>query len=239
MEINEYKYNILTMLGSPILNIEVEDHLNQIINCAFLELKEYIDTPHYDTVSVGSDCIDLTSYKVRAILYVTRGTVSFLNASENTDALLWSPLTTMMTQTINFGYNRLYSQTNLLQDYNASLQYRQLRNTINPDLDYTYDSVNKRLYLYQQIPKATQVTIVYNKRYDEVSEIEDPFWVTLLFKLALAYTKQVLGRVRGKYKMSAAPYELDAETLLSEANSELSEIRQFLNDNNNIFIPRD
>lgn len=243
MTIDDYKNNIEVMLGAPLLDIEVSDQLDKIIKCAFLEIKEFIDTPHYQTIPVPSTSIvsgfDMSSYKVRAILYVMRGTIQWMNATENTDALLWSPLTSLMSQSINMGPNKTYSQMDFLKDFNASLRYRQLRNTLNQDLDFTYDAVEQKLYLWQQIPQCSAITIVFNKRYESVEEIQDPFWINLMQRMALAYTKQVLGRIRGKYKMASAPYELDADTLLQEAASELSEIRAFLTENNNIFIPRD
>lgn len=248
MKLEDYKSYIETMLGAPIIDLETclaEGFMEKIIKAAFLELRDYIDTPYYKTVaypgtdSANKTCIDLSEESVRAILYVTRGTISFQNASANTDALLWSPLTTMMTQSFNMGYYNNYSTLNFLQDYAASLRYRQLRNSLNQDLDFTYDAVEKKLYLYQQVPTSTMITIVYNKEYTDIEEIQDSFWINLMLRLATAYTKQVLGRIRGKYKMASAPYELDADTLLAEASNEISEIRAFLNENNNIFIPRD
>ena len=245
MKLCEYKDYILTMLGAPLLDVEIDIDENKVmdkvIKAAFLELREYIDTPFYQTIASSSSNsgIDVSKYNVRAILYVTRGDINFMNASENTEALLWSPLTTMMTQTINYGYNNTYSQSDFLQDYMASLRYRQLRNTLNQDLDFTYDSVNKKLYVFQQIPIADTITMVYNKYFEDVEEIKDPYWVNLMLRLSTAYAKMIVGRIRSKYTMASAPYTLDGNTLLSEAQSELAEIRAFLNENNNIFIPRD
>lgn len=51
--------------------------------------------------------------------------------------------------------------------------------------------------------------------------------------------KESLGRARSKYELADAPYTLDGDQLLSEAQSELAEIRQFLNDNNEMFFPID
>jgi hypothetical protein len=244
MTLQEYKDNIEVMLGAPLLDLELDsNHLEKIIKVAFLEIKDAIDTPHYQTFPVAATSIqsgyDLSEYNVRAVLYVMRGTINWMNATENTDALLWSPLTMMMTQSQNIGYNRTYSQMDFLQDFNATLRYRQLRNSLNQDLDFTFDFVNQKLYIFQQIPQVSQLTIVYNKQYGTVDEINDPFWIKLMLRLALAYVKQVLGRIRGKYRMTSAPYELDADTLLQEAATEISDIHTFLAENNNIFIPRD
>ena len=60
-----------------------------------------------------------------------------------------------------------------------------------------------------------------------------------MIRLGMAYVKQTLGRIRSKYRMTAAPYELDGDTLLNEAQSELSEIREFLRSNDNLIFPID
>lgn len=249
MKIEDYVNQIKLMLGSPVLEIEIEDKLRDIVGLAFNELKLYIDTPHYDTIDVKPENeyksgYDVSDLHIRAVLFVARGTISLISANDSSDALLWSPLSITLNQNWNYSYNygyskSPYSQLNLLKGYNTSQLYQQLRNALQQDLDFTYDAYNQKLYVYQQIPNSKQITIVYNKEYDSVEEIKDPFWSNLLFRLALAYSKQILGRIRGKYKMASAPYELDADTLLSEATSELGEIRQFLTENNNIFIPRD
>lgn len=242
-------------MGAPLLDIEVESNgiptltknapntinsynfLSDVINSAFLELKEYIDTPHYKTVPYANN-INLSSYNVRTVLYVMRGSLDATTASQNTDALLFSPLTTMMTQTTNMGYSS-YSSSNLIQNYASSLLYKQMRNTLNQDLDFTYDRNTKLLYIFQQVPRSDSITIAYHKDYKDVSEIEDPYWVNWMLRIGLAYTKEVVGRIRSKYKLNSAPYELDGEALLSESQTELSEIRQFLSDNNNVFLPMD
>lgn len=251
MKIENYVDQIKLMLGSPVLEIEIEGKLKDIVKLAFNELKLYIDTPHYDTLKVNVDNeslfrsgYDVSEYKVRAVLFVARGKISLISSNDSSDALLWSPLSITLNQNWNYSYNygyskSPYSQLNLLKGYTTSQLYQQLRNSLQADLDFTFDAYNQKLYLYQQIPNSDQITMVYNKEYDSVEEIKDPFWSNLLFRLALAYSKQILGRIRGKYRMASAPYELDADTLLSEASSELDEIRQFLTENNNIFIPKD
>lgn len=248
MNLVDYKNQIELMLGAPVLEIEVSDKLEDIIKMAFNEIKLYIDTPSYITLDVsGPDYtsgIDVSKYKIRAILYVCRGTISLINAEDSSNSLLWSPLNITLNQNSSYSYNfgnstSKYSQLNMLQAYNTSMIYQQLRSSLQTDLDYTFDVENQKLYVFQQIPKSNQITVVCNKEYEEVSDIKDPFWSNLLFRLSLAYTKQILGRIRGKYKMASAPYELDADTLLQESTSELSEIREFLSENNNIFIPRD
>ena len=52
-------------------------------------------------------------------------------------------------------------------------------------------------------------------------------------------TKQALGRVRSKYDLSSSTYKLDGDRLLSEAESELTSIREFLRGNSDMLFPID
>lgn len=250
MTLEEYSQNILRRLGDPFVDVDIQyagvpneegNTVNMVpllINDAFQELKSYIDEVYYLTVPGTTSKIDLTDYNVRTIAYVMRGTINSITAPESIDGLLFSPIALMTTQSQLMGFNP-YSTRGYVLDYASSLQYRQLRNTISPDLDFTYDYPNHILYIYQQIPTSPTLTIAYNKEYSDVSDIKDPFWINWMIRLGLAYVKESLGRARSKYELADAPYTLDGDQLLSEAQSELAEIRQFLNDNNEMFFPID
>ena len=81
--------------------------------------------------------------------------------------------------------------------------------------------------------------VLYTPEYESVEEITEPFWQNLLMRLSLARAKEMLARVRGKYTLNSATYNLDADQLMSEAQAELSEIRQYLNSNADILLPID
>ena len=61
----------------------------------------------------------------------------------------------------------------------------------------------------------------------------------MLLRLALALSKEALGRIRGKYKLNNALYDLDAEQLLSEGREELAAIREYLQTNSDLVYPID
>ena len=250
MTLEEYTQNILRRLGDPFVDVDIKsagvpDENGNTINMvplliqdAFQELKSYIDEVYYLTIPGVTSKVDLTEYHVRTVASVMRGSINSITAPETVDGLLFSPIALMTTQSQLMGFNP-YSTSGYVQDFASSLQYRQLRNTISPDLDFTYDYPNHTLYIYQQIPTSPTLTIAYNKEYEDVSEIKDPFWINCMIRLGLAYVKESLGRARSKYELADAPYTLDGEQLLSEAQAELTEIRQFLNDNNEMFFPID
>ena len=47
--------------------------------------------------------------------------------------------------------------------------------------------------------------------------------------------KVILGRIRSKYKSNSSKFQLDGDQLLSEGNTEIQSVRQFLDDNKDIF----
>ena len=73
------------------------------------------------------------------------------------------------------------------------------------------------------------------KDYYSVEDIRESYWETQLRKLALGMCKIVLGRIRSKYKSNSAKFQLDGDTLLAEGNAEVQAVRQFLDDNKDIF----
>lgn len=240
MEKVEYINTIKAQLGAPILDIELTDKdISQLVDIAFRELNSYIDTPFFKTIPYTNGCIDVSDLRIKAILYVMRGTINTNTTNmTNSNQLLFGTnyLLTNKYSSMN-GYSGQVS--NLMSGYTTSLLYQQIRNTIEQDLDFTFDRRSQKLYINQQLPASYEITLVYNKIFEEVSEIEDEYWVNLLTRLSLAYVKQALGRVRSKYRMTSAPYELDGDTLLQEANAEFTELREFLKANDNLIFPID
>ena len=115
-----------------------------------------------------------------------------------------------------------------------NLLINQVRNTLSTDMDFQYDKVNEVLYLYAQYPIPSQITILYVPEFERVDEISVPYWMSYLKRLSVAYVKETEGRIRSKYTLNSATYNLDGNTLLSEAQSELAQIRSELNENINL-----
>lgn len=224
----QYVKYIKLQLGAPIVWVELEEMLDDVVDMAFQELKGYITDCETMTVPY-SNVIDLTGKKVASIAYVMRG-------APNVSV---SGLQDMMY--IYTSRNRTSGVTNsfTLSDYARALLVQQNKNALSTDLDFMYDRKEEKLYLYEQKVVSATVTLVYTPDYEDVEEIYEPFWQNLLKRLALAMTKEALGRIRGKYTLGSATYNLDADQLLSEAQSELTEIRTFLNSNKDLLLPMD
>ena len=115
----------------------------------------------------------------------------------------------------------------------------QIRNTISTDLAFIYDKDKEKLYINMSQNFPTKITIEFVPRYDDVSEIKSDFWIDILMRLALAITKQTLGRIRSKFTQSNALWGLDGEKLLEEGTNELNELRDYLLTNSQLIYPID
>lgn len=226
MTTEQYVNDVLFQLGYPIVEIEIKDYIPKIVDMAFREIKHYISDTKTETIAYSEKMhLDHEKYPIDSIVYVMRAQ---------------SQMTTADLQDIMYLMTASSSlQTSTLTNYSVALLTQQCKNTIATDLDFHWDKENRDLYVYANYPKPVRITIVYIPEYEVIEDIKEPFWENLLKRLALALSKQMLGRIRSKYKSNSATYELDGDTLLSEAQSELAEIRQFLDENNDLLLPID
>ena len=88
-------------------------------------------------------------------------------------------------------------------------------------------------------PFTNAITIQYIPDYKDVEEITEVFWMDIILRLATAYAKQAIGRIRSKYTLNSSAYSLDGEAMLQEANTEIQEIRTFLETNDDLVFPID
>ena len=230
MTLAEYTDEILFTLGGTVVEVEIEDQLPRCVNKAFREVKQYVTTPAYMTLPFGARAngigctIDLKDKNVYSVVNVMRPD-SYNSMSMNTLDV--------------FGLNLTYNAVTNMESYaNRMLQLQQL-NSISTDLDFIWDAHNKQLSVTMNPPFTNMITIQYIPDYKDVQEITEVFWIDIILKLATAYAKQVLGRIRSKYTLNSAQYNLDGETLLSEANTEIQEIQTFLRTNVDLAFPID
>lgn len=223
-------------LTGDILDLDLDDNaLQKLINSAFREIQRYIDTTRLATI-MFKPCIDLSECGVAAVTSVFRAdTLSWdsMQAGSQVDPLYASQWQLLMGNTA--GYN----MSNWIYNYAAWNTVKQITNTLSTDLAFRFDRHTNKLYINAAYNKPQYITIEYIPRYDDVSQIVSDYWIDLLVRLAVALTKVTVGRVRSRYTQSNALWTQDGETLVSEGNAELEEIRTHLRDNNMLILPID
>lgn len=207
-------------LGGQVLDLELTpENIKEIVEQAFEEIKHYM-TDLYTVTVPYAQCIDLKKYNVDSIESVMRGQDSIL-----TGMPFQMPAMNLMN--ITGIYN--------LEDYTNALIIKRNLNTLATDMDFYWDKPNRKLYVYANPNIPTAVTINFKPEYYSVADIRESFWETQLRKLALGMCKIVIGRIRSKYTSSSAKFQLDGPTLLSEGNTEVQQVRDFLQNNKDIF----
>ena len=206
-------------LGGQVLDLELTpENIKEIVEQAFEEIKHYM-TDLYTVTVPYAQCIDLKKYNVDSVESVMRGQDSIL-----TGMPFQMPAMNLMN--ITGIYN--------LEDYTNALIIKRNLNTLATDMDFYWDKPNRKLYVYANPNIPTAVTINFKPEYYSVADIRESFWETQLRKLALGMCKIVIGRIRSKYTSSSAKFQLDGPTLLSEGNTEVQQVRDFLQNNKDI-----
>ena len=227
MDINAYRDEIKLRLTGGVLDTELSDDvLDRIINASLREIQRYICSTKIITIPF-SRCIDLTEYKVNAVsrVYRTQG-----YATDNSDLSLTDPMYVSQWQLLAGPGNlsNLQSYTYNYATWNTLLQ---MRNTSSTDLAFIFDKSKNQLYINTASDRPSSITVEYIPRYDSVDEINSDFWIDMLCRLAVANAKVIVGRIRSKYTQTNALWTLDGEALLNEGNTELTELRNYLQTN--------
>lgn len=225
MTMEEIVTQVSFELGLPTSKNVEKQQIEQAVLVAFRELKRYMKTPVDKTVPYARR-IDLKAQNIDTlnVLYVyasypriglTMGTLDSGNVFQVAAAVnVYSAIGN--TSSIN------------IDPIMTEMAMAQVRNTISTDFQWKFDIDNQVIYCAHRDPKPTAVTIRYVPNYRDVSEIKSMEWIDYLIRLSEAHMKKSLGRSRSKYTIEGSNVTLDGQTLLDEANNELTQIREEL-----------
>lgn len=234
MTLQAYIDEIKLDVTGGVLELEIPDEtLQKIVQSAMREMQRYICSTELMTVPYQK-AIDLKDKHINAVARVYRadGTTSS-SEGKTTDPVqvgLWQ---------ITSNMGNMYNLTDYTYRYAAYNTLQQIGNTLSTDLSFYYDDAANKLYINTRMNEGSPITIEYIPRYDNVEEITSDFWIDVLMRLSKALTKITLGRIRGRYTQTNALWTSDASTMLSEGQSELSELRNYLQQNTQLLYAID
>lgn len=193
MDVDELRDDIKLLLGGKVVNIEIDDHdIGQLINMAYRKIKPYISDRKLITVPAAR-VIDLSQEKVLEVLRV-------------------------------FPANQIYADGNeIMFDFqayrvdNGNVKEAIVGSYGTQDMSIRFQFEDGKLYLSpgSVINSVTAECIVDVS----VEDLKDERAISWIQDYSMALCKESLGRIRGKFRSSNLPVELDGETLLSEAQS--------------------
>lgn len=226
MDRQAYKDEIIFKLTGGVLDIELDDaSLDKLLNSAFREVQRYIDTTKIITIPY-KQCIDLSEYKINAVVRVFRAT-AYTGNSETDSNSVADPMMVSQWQLLA-GPGNLYNFQNYIYNYASWNTLLQMRNTLSTDLAFRYDKSSNQLYINVSSGTPDTITIEYVPRYDDVSEIVSDYWIDVIVRMSVALAKITLGRIRSRFTQSNALWTMDGDRLLEEGNAELSDLREKL-----------
>ncbi|WJZ23491.1 neck protein [Listeria phage LIS04] len=218
MKIEEYSDKILRKLGHPTVTVELDkDQLRDAVEDAFAEVEPYITDTQFITVPM-TNRIDLSSYKVDFIADVYKSPIGMAD------------ITAVSIDMYFFGGTSIEDVMHRLNSERMALSLKDRM---------TYRWIDPYLYVDMAPPYSTSITVEYIPLLDSVENITSRYWISIILRLALANAKETLGRIRGKVRVASSPFEVDGDTLLSEAGQEKAEIRTALDERADIFYPTD
>lgn len=102
--------------------------------------------------------------------------------------------------------------------------------SMNQPKNYFYDENKKHLLLDSSYP-FSNVTVIYIPEVNKLDDIRKERALQLVIDLSLAYTKEAVARVRGKFAQSGTvDMEVDYSAMLQEAQTTLSSKMELLKD---------
>lgn len=205
-----------------------DDYIIEIIRDAFDELKHYITDTRLMEIPFTGSRMSLKGKGILSVVSVYRG--------QGQSALQGDLENFMYTPVLGLSKNPVQGLISV-GSYAQSRLAIQNQNMISQDLAFDWDSDNEILSVNLNAVRPTSLMILYIPVYTDVSELKSTYWQNLLKRLSLAYLKESLSHLRGKYTLNSSQYDLDADTLASQAASELAEIRQYLDENSDICMP--
>lgn len=228
MTLQAYIDGIKLQLTGGVLKLEISDDvIANVVNQALREIQRYIDTTKIITIPYSA-CIDLSKYNVSSVSRVFRSEgYAVADSDTSNDAAYVDPMYLGLWQMVS-GYGNIYNLNDWSYNYAAWNTALQIRNTLSTDLIFRFDKSTNNLYINCAFDRPTNITIEYIPIYQNVEEVTSVFWQDILFRMSLALTKIVIGRIRTKYTQSNALWSLDAN-ILTEGQEELNALREQLN----------
>ena len=227
MDIKAYRDELTLRLTGNLIDLELsESALDGCINSAFRQVQRYIDTTKIITVPY-SGAIDLSKIKVSSVSRVFRTEGYASGTGSMGEGSFQDPMYMASWQMMSGAGSLASGISQWAQNYATFNTALQIRNTLSTDLVFRFDKHAELLYINCSFDKPSHITIEYIPRYSSVDEIVADFWIDILVRLSLAICKQVIGRIRKKFRQSNALWELDTD-ILQEGLDEEKELQELM-----------
>lgn len=217
MNIGEAIDYVKLLLGGRHINLEIEDtDIEVILNSAVAKLTSFVDLTDIKEVPA----LDVQEFEATDVIRVYN----------NRNVTLGTDLEIDLFSTYLFANRDVFSTS--IKD---SIIYRGYSSMANDSILRSFKYIGNKLYLYNYTGLVTVEYIPKNISFETLgTKYQD--WVIRYSKVLC---KEVLGRIRSKYKSSSSPFELDGDTLLNELENEKQQLLEEISNEGLYFIDTD
>lgn len=251
-EVNQEEYSptrktimddIMFELGYPVISLFItKAQINQMIDFAVRKCAPKA-CPRFLVTLYSNGLVDVSPYDMEAVSNVWKADVSGSGSSgggcdcgcgtcgSSPSSDLGCNICDKLCQYRGFGYsnngpmgsdwnNEMYNLI-ALQNTRAQMDSMLLS-------DWYLDNGAQKLYLDNF---NGMITIEYTKSNIKIEDLaHDTAWLSWVRDYTLALCKIIEGRIRGKFKVQSAPFEIEADELVSEGNNDKQELEQKLDE---------
>jgi len=221
MTLKEFRKYILRKLGSPVINVEIDDsQLNDAIDDAVQLFYE----SHYDGVNVGYIFLDVTADTQN---YTLDSTVHDVIKILGSDSYNYADDPLLIKESFQYGF---YFDNDLISTEIWRQNIQNTRNYYNREILFDFNSVSKNLHLLVN----PEVDVSYALRvYQSELDLEDIYGDRWLKQYAVALAKKQWGGLNiGKYSGAALPggAQFNYSDILAQAEGEIEKLEEQLED---------
>ena len=245
-------------LGYPTIEIELtDDQINDAIDNAIDEIHPWYTVFKYLTIDVRGTCIDLSEYDILEVTDIIKvidpDQLAFISNTNNFGTLLsptaygvypmyatqkyaTSRILDQNIHTVIGSYAQMYREQ--YYAYLANLVNLKTAGTLRENISWKF--VDNKLYLDTGFPSTRIVTIEYIANVKYVEDVEENSrFMRYLKDLSVAFAQLVWARAVGKYSVQGSPTSINFSEMRSEANAELTRIREEMKTTSNVFYITD
>jgi hypothetical protein len=229
--------DVMIELGYPVISLYItQPQINQMIDFAVRKCASKA-TPKFLATFYARGCVDVSGYDMEAVSAVYQGDITSTSGSGGEGGCSACGSDGFMGCNIceKLCTYRGYSMGILKGDWNNEmydmLAWQNARSQLNSLTlyDWYLDYTGQKLYLDNY---SGVITVEYTKSHITAEDLNhDTTWYSWVRDYTLALCKVIEGRIRNKFKVASAPFEVEADELIQEGNNDKQELEQQLNEN--------